>query len=363
VTTDRVLPTGILGAEAGHLGRRRPAHVFAGLYQPVLALSVALSLLALLVATVGLLVDGRLITGAAAWAKPAKFGLSVAVYFATLRWLLSLVVGRRRLVGVLGAASGVALVVELLLIDVQVVRGTTSHFNTATPFDTAVLGVMGGLVVVVFLAAAATGVLLLRQRGLPPPLASGVRAGLAVTLLGMSEAVLMIANHGSNPGGGHTVGAPDGGPGWPLLGWSTAHGDLRIAHFIGLHALQVLPLLGWALTRQVGRARRGAGAEIGPGGAERRVAALPPDAQVQVVRVVAVAYAALVGLLTWQAEAGRPLLSPSPAMLAAAATLAAATVAGVLRARRGELGLPAVRGELSWSSAQRSTTRNRRSGR
>ena len=361
-----MLPTGILGAEAGHLGRRRPAHVFAGLYQPVLALSVALSLLALLVATVGLLVDGRLITGAAAWAKPAKFGLSVAVYFATLRWLLSLVVGRRRLVGVLGAASGVALVVELLLIDVQVVRGTTSHFNTATPFDTAVLGVMGGLVVVVFLAAAATGVLLLRQRGLPPPLASGVRAGLAglaVTLLGMSEAVLMIANHGSNPGGGHTVGAPDGGPGWPLLGWSTAHGDLRIAHFIGLHALQVLPLLGWALTRQVGRARRGAGAEIGPGGAERRVAALPPDAQVQVVRVVAVAYAALVGLLTWQAEAGRPLLSPSPAMLAAAATLAAATVAGVLRARRGELGLPAVRGELSWSSAQRSTTRNRRSGR
>jgi len=60
VTTDRVLPTGILGAEAGHLGRRRPAHVFAGLYQPVLALSVALSLLALLVAVVGRVVDSAL---------------------------------------------------------------------------------------------------------------------------------------------------------------------------------------------------------------------------------------------------------------------------------------------------------------
>ncbi len=90
------------------------------------------SLAMLLVALVGLLVDPTIITGVPAWLKPLKFAVSIAVYSFTLLWLLGHLRGHARLIRVVSFGTALGFVAELALITVQVVRGTTSHFNLAT---------------------------------------------------------------------------------------------------------------------------------------------------------------------------------------------------------------------------------------
>ncbi|NAZ82363.1 hypothetical protein GTR02_11085, partial [Kineococcus sp. R8] len=284
----------------------------------VLLLTAVLCVLALLATGVGLLVDDRTVAGAPVWAKPAKFAVSIAVYVATLALVLRLSTGHRRTVALLAWTTAAALAGELALIALQAWRGTTSHFNVATSLDAAVFSAMGVLVTLVFLAAAGAAVLLLRQRGLPPTLAAGVRGGLLVTLLGMAEAGLMLGNRTVvAAAGAHAVGVADGGPGLPLTGWSTVAGDLRVAHFVGLHGLQVLLLLAWVVHRRAGR--------------------VPERAAARSVTVLSVGYAGIVVLLAWQAARGLPLLRPDAVVTAVAAgwavAVALATVA-VLHPRR-----------------------------
>jgi hypothetical protein len=202
----------------------------------------------------GLLVDPRVITGAPAWLKPLKFAISTAIYAFTLAWVFTYLPAWPRTRRIVGGGTAVAFVIELVLIGGQAARGTTSHFNTATPFDAIVFGVMGLAIVLQTLLAAWLAVVLWRQRFDDPALGWALRLGILVTVAGAFTGGLMTrpttaqiaearVTRQMPISGAHTVGAPDGGPGLPVTGWSTRHGDVRVPHFVGLHAWQVLPVL------------------------------------------------------------------------------------------------------------------------
>ena len=254
------------------------------LYQanPVLAITgwCHWALLAVLIALYPF--DSRAILGISPWIKPMKFSISIAIYVWTLAWYLRYLSGRRRLVTIISWGVSVSMFTEILCITLQAARGTTSHFNVATPFDATIFGVMGGMIGVNALLVFVTW-LLLSTSSPPIPRAYlwGIRLGLIVFLLASAEGVFIVIH------GAHTVGAPDGGPGLPFVNWSRQHGDLRAAHFAGMHALQILPLFGYWLSRS------------------RR----PESSQVSYTAAFSFLYLSLIGLLFWIALQGRPLIS------------------------------------------------------
>jgi hypothetical protein len=192
--------------------------------------------------------DQRLVGGQIAWIKPAKFCASSGVYFLTLAWLLSYLPGPQRAVLAISRWTAAAALLEVPILALQAARGVPSHFNTSTWFDGALFGAMGvGAFVQMGLLAWALRLFCTQIVELPRLHLAGIRAGIALLLVGIGPALLMIAR------GQHAVGVADGGPGLPVLHWSTQGGDLRIVHFLGLHALQILPLVGWLLSRLAGR--------------------------------------------------------------------------------------------------------------
>ena len=208
-------------------------------------LNVALAALALAL----LPLDHRLVTGALAWVKPLKFALSITAFAWTLGWLLAdLPAAAQRSVRRLSWGVAVSMVVEQGVIFTQAARGTTSHYNISSGLNAMLFSLMGIFIMANTAMTVWAVYLAWRHRPYGPTgYVWGLRLGLGLFLIGSVLGGMMIHNMQ------HTVGAPDGGPGLPGLGWSTRAGDLRAAHFLGMHALQALPLLGWALSRAVPR--------------------------------------------------------------------------------------------------------------
>lgn len=181
------------------------------------------------------LLDDRTVDGANSWIKPLKFELSLAIYMATLAVLVPLAgpqASTSRVARWMTWIAGTAISVEMFWIVLQAARAERSHFNIATPVEATMYAVMGvGAVLLVVMPLA---LLPIAWRSRSGGLRAGIVAGLLLNLLlgGVFGAILSARES-------HFIGG-DGtdATGLPFLGWSTTGGDLRIAHFIGLHALQ-----------------------------------------------------------------------------------------------------------------------------
>ncbi|HTJ39961.1 MAG TPA: hypothetical protein VL738_42730 [Dactylosporangium sp.] len=273
-----------------------------------------------LLAAVGIFADDRTLLGVPIWLKPFKFSVSIAVYGTTIAWMLGLLVERRRRFGWwLGTVIAAAMLIEMAVIVGQAARGRQSHFNFQTSLDGVLYNIMGATIATAWVATLILAILLLMQRMPDRANALAVRLGIIVALGGMAVGFLMtlptdaeLAQDNPTILGAHSVGVADGGPGLPLVNWSTTGGDLRAGHFIGMHALQALPLFALALTLLA-----------------RRFARLRDDrVRTRLTGVAGLAYGGLTVLVTWQALRGQSLVHPDALTLAAAGALLVATVAG-----------------------------------
>lgn len=214
------------GALARWPGLSRSAALMAGL-AGLFALGVAL--------------DPRLFAGESVWLKPLKFALSVGLHLATIALLLAPLPAPGRGVRAALAVVLVAGWFELLWIGARAGAGQPSHF-APDALGAVMFGLMGlGATLLTVIPAALGAAVLARGEG-----PWRVPAGLGLLVGG---ALGFVSGAAIGAAGGPLLG--DATLRLPLLGWSLSGGDLRLAHFVGLHAMQALPLAAAA----IGRAR------------------------------------------------------------------------------------------------------------
>lgn len=176
--------------------------------------------------------------------KPLKFAVSIAILLASIAWVLAILDLDVRTKDALAWVLALTMIVEMVAIGVQALRGTTSHYNVGTSGDAMLWRTMGLAIVAALLALVTiAGFATVRGLACSPLVALGLRLGLWLVLL---SAISGFAMAGAAR---HSVGGFDGGSGLPIANWSSTHGDLRVSHFFALHGLQALPITAALLAR------------------------------------------------------------------------------------------------------------------
>ena len=218
------------------------------------------SFLFLLVSILGLIIDDRILQYVPIWLKPFKFSVSSVIFIGSILYFLKYI-SNQKFIYLTNKIVSYGLMIELLIIFFQAYRGKMSHFNNQTFEDFILFQIMAITIVCVWLGFGVYAWKLFKSTENGNDLVfKGIQVGAIITFLTMPFAFTMpqpsktqlqeIIKNKSQIGlvvGSHTVEEKDPSQTYPLTGWAKTGGDLRIAHFLGLHALQILPILAFLL--------------------------------------------------------------------------------------------------------------------
>jgi hypothetical protein len=181
--------------------------------------------------------NNDIVLGIKAMIKPIKFALSIWVFSWTLALILNYINDKRK-VKVYSIVALICMCFEQAAISFQALKGTVSHFNKENTFGIILYSLMGVFILTITLWTAYITYVFIKQKtyNLHPAIVLGIKIGLIY--------FVVFSLFGGYISGlqGHTIGSADGGKGLWLLNWSTLFGDLRVAHFFGIHSLQIIPL-------------------------------------------------------------------------------------------------------------------------
>ncbi|MEM9108101.1 MAG: hypothetical protein AAGC96_20865 [Pseudomonadota bacterium] len=191
--------------------------------------------------------DNRTIDGSVSvWAKPLKFELSLAIHAATLALVMSVLsesVRSSTIMIVVAVTFLAACCIEMVYIIAQAARAQDSHYNVSTPFNRFMWSAMAMAAIVVIGAAGAVGVAVIS--GSSASLAPALKWAIVLGLIGGTLLTLYTAFTIGGRMSPYVGGVPSGNEArMALTGWSLVAGDLRVAHFLATHMIQVLPLIG-----------------------------------------------------------------------------------------------------------------------
>ena len=191
-------------------------------------------------------VNTETILGINSMIKPLKFALSTWIYAWTMAYLLFYVNNQIR-VKWYSILATVVMLYENGVITIQAFRGKLSHFNQTELLGGILYAIMGVLIVWLTTATLIISLRFIFQKtdSISKPLALSIKIGLLLfVIFSFMGGYMSVINS-------HNVEGKIGEAGLTFLNWSTLFGDLRVAHFFGIHSLQIIPILGFYVSTNI----------------------------------------------------------------------------------------------------------------